>query len=117
MKVACIESVDDPLLKELLTALKEDSRRVARDILQGVWIQAAIALVSLFLAVGSTIRLIGFLAFDFPGRPPPPPIHFLAFDVGLTIVLFFLSIYSLARYLILRERYSRLSALAQKLGR
>jgi hypothetical protein len=110
------ESMEDPLLKELLQTFKEDSQRVANDILHGIWVQMAIALVSLFLAVGSTVRLVGFLVFEFGGRPRPGD-FFLALDITLTIVLFILSIYSLARYLILRERYSRLAALGEKLGR
>ncbi len=112
-----VESIDDPLLKELLTAFKQDSQRVAKDILQGVWVQAAISLVSLFLGVGSAVRVFGYLFLDFQGRPPRPAPFFVVLDITLTLVLFVLSIYSLSRYLILRERYSRLSALAEKLGR
>ncbi len=111
-----VESIDDPLLKELLTAFKEDSQRLAEDILNGVWMQAAISIVALLLAVSSSIRLFLSLLFDFPVRPrfAPPA---LVPEIALTLVLFILSIFSLSSYLTLRRRYSRLSALAEKLGR
>jgi len=114
------EPLDDPLLRELLTAFKEDSQRLAADILNGLWLQAAVSIVALILAVSSTIRLLvsyfygSFLTGmrGFMGRE-------LAFapDIALTIVLFILSIFSLNSYLTLKRRYSRLAALAEKLGR
>jgi len=60
--VSNADSLDDPLLKELLIAFREDSQRLAQDILNGLWLQAAVSLVALFLAVSSTIRLL-FLYF------------------------------------------------------
>jgi hypothetical protein len=117
--VSNADSLDDPLLKELLTAFKEDSQRLAQDILNGLWLQAAVSLVALFLAVSSTIRLLVSYYYPFPNQPP----RFIgrefqfAPDIALTIVLFVLSIFSLHSYLVLRKRYSRLAELAQKLGR
>ena len=116
--MASAESIDDPLLRELLTAFEEDSQRVARDVLRGIWVQAAISLVALFLAVSSTIRLLFLLVFESEFRFGPRfnP-FFLAPEIALTTILFVLSLYSLRTYLILKGRYSRLSALAEKLGR
>ncbi len=112
------ESLDDPLLKELLTAFKEDSQKLAQDILNGLWIQAAVSLVALFLAVSSTVRLVVNYFYPFSG---PPRFFGREFQVGpdiaLTIVLFVLSIFSLHSYLTLRKRYSRLAELAHRLGR
>jgi hypothetical protein len=113
------ESLDDPLLKELLTAFREDSQKLAQDILNGLWIQAAVSLVALFLAVSSTIRLLVTYFYPFAMQPP----RFVGReiqagpDIALTIVLFVLSIFSLHSYLTLRKRYSRLAVLAQRLGR
>ncbi len=114
------DSLDDPLLKEILTAFKEDSQRLAQDILSGLWLQAAVSLVALFLALSSTIRLLVTYFVPFPGMPGPRFIGReleIAPDVALTIVLFILSIFSLRSYLVLRKRYSRLATLADKLGR
>jgi hypothetical protein len=114
------EPLDDPLLKELLAAFREDSQRLAQDILNGLWLQAAVSLVALFLAVSSTVRLLVFYFYAFPGSPVPPfrgREFIIAPDVALTIVLFILSIFSLNSYLVLKRRYSRLAALAAKLGR
>lgn len=117
--MASAESIDDPLLRELLSAFKEDSQRVARDILRGIWVQAGISLVAFFLAMSSTIRLIFLLLLvesEFRVGPRFNP-YFLAPEIALTTTLFVLSLYSLRTYLILKGRYSRLSALAEKLGR
>jgi len=108
------------LLKELLTSFKLDSQRLAQDILSGLWLQAAVSLVALFLAVSSTVRLVLSLVGGFPGGPPgsmgPGPVPFY-FELALTIVLFLLSVYSLRTYVVLRRRYSRISSLAERLGR
>ena len=112
------DSLDDPLLKELLTAFREDSQKLAQDILNGLWLQAAVSLVALFLAVSSTIRLIVSYFYPFAGGPRFGGREIIVGpDIALTIVLFVLSIFSLHSYLTLRKRYSRLAVLAQRLGR
>jgi len=116
--VSNADSLDDPLLKELLVAFKEDSQRLAQDILNGLWLQAAVSLVALFLAVSSTIRLLFAYFYPFPNRPNFIGRELQAYpDIALTIVLFVLSIFSLHSYLTLRKRYSRLAELSSKLGR
>ena len=113
------EPLEDPLLKELLTAFKEDSQRLAQDILNGLWLQAAVSIVALFLAVSSTVRLVATLLFGFEGGPGGfvvPRQVIVAPDIALTIVLFVLSIFSLNSYFTLRKRYSRLARLSEKLG-
>ena len=113
--------MEDPLLKELLTTFKEDSQRLAQDILSGLWLQAAVSLVALFLAVSSTVRLALSLLGGSPGEGPGPgsmgpgPGLFY-FELALTIVLFLLSVYSLRTYIVLRRRYSRISSLATRIG-
>ena len=115
------EPLDDPLLRELLTAFKEDSQRLAADILNGLWLQAAVSIVALILAVSSTIRLL--VSYFYGSFLTAMPRGFVgreltfAPDIALTIVLFILSIFSLNSYLTLKRRYSRLAALAEKLGR
>ncbi len=112
------DSLDDPLLTELLTAFKEDSQRLAQDILNGLWLQAAVSIVALFLAVASVIRLL--VSYFYPFGPQTPfrgREIIVGPDIALTIVLFVLSIFSLHSYLVLRKRYSRLATLADKLGR
>jgi hypothetical protein len=114
------EPLEDPLLKELLTAFKEDSQRLAQDILNGLWIQAAVAIVALFLAISSTVRLVATLFFGLGVGPQGfimPRQVTVAPDIALTIVLFVLSIFSLNSYLTLRKRYSRLARLSEQLGR
>jgi hypothetical protein len=116
------EGLDDPLLKELLTAFREDSIHLANDILSGLWLQFAVALVALFLAVSETIRLLVYYLNPFAGPGfGPRPITFvggqLFTEITLTSVLFVLSVLSLRYSLLLRRRYSRLAALAEKLGR
>jgi|SRR5215471_8144873 len=112
------EPLDDPLLNELLTAFREDSQKLASDILNGLWLQAAISLVSLFLAVSSTVRLLVVYFYPLPFRPRFVGAELQAGpDIALTIVLFVLSIFALHSYLTLRKRYSRLAELSRKLGR
>jgi hypothetical protein len=50
-----MSSIDDPLLKELLAALKEDTQRMAADLLSIITTNALIALFALFLAVASRL--------------------------------------------------------------
>lgn len=118
-QLASSEPLEDPLLRELLAAFKEDSQRLAQDILNGLWLQAAVSLVALFLAVSSTVRLV--LTYLYPFSGPFPGFRgreiIVAPDIALTIVLFILSIFSLNSYLVLRRRYSRLAMLAARLGR
>ena len=104
-------SVEDPLLKELLAALKEDTQRMAADLLSIITTNALIAVFALFLAVASLVRII-----LFPPRIGPGPVPGL-FETSLTFVLFALSVVSIYNLLKLRERYVRLQALAEKLGR
>jgi len=108
------------LLKELLSTFREDSQRLAQDILSGLWLQAAVSIVALFLAVSSSLRLVLSLlngsAGGGPGPsmgPGPGPFYF---ELALTIVLFLLSVYSLRAYFVLRRRYSRISGLAARVG-
>ncbi len=111
-----MSSIDDPLLKELLAALKEDTQRMASDLLSVITTQALIAVFALFLAVVSLVRIILFeqRSFLFTGGPGPIP---GLFETALTFVLFALSVVSIYNLLRLRERYLRLQALAEKLGR
>jgi hypothetical protein len=51
-----MSSIDDPILKELLTALKEDTQRMASDLLSVITTQALIAVFALFLAIASSNR-------------------------------------------------------------
>lgn len=111
-----MSSIDDPLLKELLTALKEDTQRMASDLLGIITTNALIAVFALFLAVASLVRIILFEQRPFAGGPGPGPVPGL-FESALTFVLFALSVVSIYNLLRLRERYLRLQALAEKLGR
>ena len=112
-------SIDDPLLKELLAALKEDSRRMAEDLLSVITTQALIAAFALFLAISSLVRLVLFEyiitsgGFVFRRGLEVPDL----IDTSLTLVLFVLSLVSIYNVITLRSRYSRLLALAEKLGR
>jgi len=115
--VSNADSLDDPLLKELLIAFREDSQRLAQDILNGLWLQAAVSLVALFLAVSSTIRLLFLYFYPFPMRRIIGQELQAYPDIALTIVLFVLSVFSLNSYLTLRKRYSRLAELSSRLGR
>src|SRR5207302_8274980 len=110
-----MSSIDDPLLKELLTALKEDTQRMAADLLSIITTNALIAVFALFLAIASLARIILFEQTPFRmGGPGPLP---GLFETALTFVLFALSVVSIYNLLRLRERYLRLQALAEKLGR
>ena len=113
-----MSSVEDPLLKELLTALREDTQRMASDLLGVITTQALVAVFALFLAVASLVRIILFeqRPFGFVGATGPGPVPGL-FETALTFVLFGLSVASIYNLLRLRERYLRLQALAEKLGR
>jgi hypothetical protein len=116
-----LSSVEDPLLKELLTVLKQDTQRMASDLLSVITTQALIAVFALFLAVASLVRIILFeTTFPFRmgvvvggGAGPVPGL----FETALTFVLFALSVVSIYNLLRLRERYARLQALAERLGR
>ena len=109
-----MSSVEDPLLKELLAALKEDTQRMAADLLSIITTNALIAVFALFLAVASLVRIILFEQRPLGGGPGPIP---GLFETSLTFVLFTLSVVSIFNLLKLRERYARLQALAEKLGR
>jgi hypothetical protein len=117
-----MSSIDDPVLKELLAALKEDTQRMASDLLSVITTQALIAIFALFLAVSSLVRLILFEGLltnpggPFMPRTGPGPVPGLI-ETVLTIVLFALSVVSIYNLLRLRERYARLLVLADKLGR
>jgi len=119
------EGLDDPLLKELLTAFREDSQHLAMDILSGLWLQFAVSVVALILAVSETVRLFVFYVFPFQGDRFGPLRQFgvspgaftLTSEIIMTVVLFLLSTLSLRYSLVLRRRYTRLAALAEKLGR
>lgn len=109
-----MSSVEDPLLKELLAALKEDTHRMASDLLSVITTQALIAVFALFLAVASLVRIILYETNPFGPRVGPIP---GLFETALTFVLFALAVVSIYNLLVLRERYLRLQALAEKLGR
>ena len=112
-----MSSVDDPLLKELLSALKEDTQRMASDLLSIITTQALVAVFALFLAVASLVRIIIYEQLPLRGPGPgPSPVPGL-FETALTFVLFALSTVSIYNLLRLRERYLRLQSLAERLGR
>src|SRR5260370_7052500 len=109
-----MSSIDDPIIKEILGALKEDTQRMASDLLSVITTQALIAVFALFLAVASLARIILFEQSPFRmGGPGPVP---GLFETALTFVLFALSVVSIYNLLRLRERYTRLQVLAEKLG-
>src|SRR5205823_14416133 len=84
-----MSSIDDPILKELLDALKEDTQRMAADLLSIITTIALIAIFALFLAVVSLVRII-----FYPPRFGPGPAPGL-FESALTLVLFALSVVSI----------------------
>lgn len=116
-----MSSIEDPVLKELLAALKEDTQRMASDLLSVITTQSLIAIFALFLAVSSLVRLIlfeGLLTDQGPFvRMTRPGLVPALIETVLTIVLFTLSVVSIYNLLRLRERYARLLVLADKLGR
>lgn len=95
---------------------------MADDLLRTITTQALIAAFALLLAISSLFRLLFFVYFvgqvGGSGFMMTPRLDSAALiETGLTIVLFFLSIISIYSLLGLRRRYSRLLALAEKLGR
>jgi hypothetical protein len=115
-----VSSIEDPLLKELLTSFREDSHQVAADLLQGITTQAMIAAFALFLAISSLIRLVFFeLSVGPPGafRARPGMEASTVVDTTLTLVLLILSMFSFYNLVKARRRYSRILALAERLGR
>lgn len=114
-----MSSIDDPLLKELLTAFRQDSYKMAEDLLQGITTQAMIAAFALFLAIGSLVRLVFTELAQGPrGLGPRPGFESTAIiDTILTLVLLSLSIFSFYNLVKARRRYSRILLLAERLGR
>ncbi len=116
-----MSSIEDPLLKEVLAAFKEDATRMADDLLRTITTQALITAFALLLAISSLLRLLFFVYFAQPrgfGFQMPPMLDTSAVvETALTVVLFLLSIISIYSLLGLRRRYSRLLAMAEKLGR
>jgi hypothetical protein len=116
-----MSSAEDPLLKELVTALKEDTQRMASDLLGVITTQALIAVFALFLAVASLVRIVVFeqrnLGFPGPGAGAGSGAVSILFETALTFVLFALSVVSIYNLLRLREKYLRLQILAERLGR
>ena len=115
-----MSSIEDPLLKEVLAAFKEDAARMADDLLRTITTQALIAAFALLLAISSLLRLLFFVYFaqgglGFPMRPSVDASAVV--ETALTVVLFLLSVISIYSLLGLRRRYSRLLAMAEKLGR
>jgi len=93
---------------------------MADDLLRTITTQALIAAFALLLAISSLLRLLFFVYFAQPrgsGFPMPMPDTSAVVETALTVVLFVLSIISIYSLLGLRRRYSRLLALAEKLGR
>lgn len=115
-----MSSVDDPLLKELVAALKEDTQKMASDLLGVITTQALIAVFALFLAVASLVRIVVVeqRSLVFPGGASSGTgAVSLFFETALTFVLFALSVVSIYNLLRLREKYLRLQILAERLGR
>jgi hypothetical protein len=116
-----VSSIEDPLLKEVLAAFKEDASRMADDLLRTITTQALIAAFALLLAISSLLRLLFFVYFAQPGGfgfPMRQAVDTSAVvETALTVILFLLSVISIYSLLGLRRRYSRLLAMAEKLGR
>src|SRR5947209_17705498 len=92
-----MSSVDDPVLKELLTAFRQDVHQLADDIGRGMWVQAAISMVAFFLALSSTIRLLveiylRYQRFPVGPRCTPSNLSVLIPQIVLDIILFTRSI-------------------------
>src|SRR5439155_23490279 len=99
-----MSSIDDPILKELLTALKEVTQRMAADLVSIIMTNALIAIFALFLAVVSLVRII-----FYPSRFGSAPASGL-FESALTLVLFALSVVSIYKLYPICEGYARLQA-------
>jgi len=115
-----VSSIEDPLLKEVLAAFKEDASRMADDLLRTITTQALIAAFALLLAISSLLRLLFFVYFAQSGGVFPMRSMLdtsAVVETALTVVLFVLSVISIYSLLGLRRRYSRLLAMAEKLGR
>jgi hypothetical protein len=115
-----VSSIEDPLLKEVLAAFKEDASRMADDLLRTITTQALITAFALLLAISSLLRLLFFVYFaqSVGGFQMRPALDTSAVvETALTAVLFLLSVISIYSLLGLRRRYSRLLAMAEKLGR
>jgi len=116
-----LSSIEDPLLKEVLAAFKEDAAHMADDLLRTITTQALIAAFALLLAISSLLRLLFFVYFAQSGEVGFPMRASVdasaAVETALTVVLFLLSVISIYSLLGLRRRYSRLLAVAEKLGR
>jgi hypothetical protein len=116
-----VSSIEDPLLKEVLAAFKEDAAHMADDLLRTITTQALIAAFALLLAISSLVRLLYVVYFASPGgfgfMTGPRLDPSFVVETALTVVLFLLSVISIYSLLGLRRRYSRLLALAEKLGR
>jgi hypothetical protein len=112
-----VSSIEDPLLKEVLAAFKEDAARMADDLLRTITTQALIAAFALLLAISSLLRLLFFVYFQPGGFGFPMRDTSAVVETALTVVLFLLSVISIYSLLGLRRRYSRLLAMAEKLGR
>src|SRR5439155_20178206 len=95
-----MSSIDDPILKELLDALKQDTQLMASDLLSVITTQALIAVFALFLAIASLARIILYEQTDFrmggPGTVPG------LFETALTCVRFALSVVSIYNFSKLR---------------
>ena len=104
-----------------MAAFKEDAAHMADDLLRTITTQALIAAFALLLAISSLLRLLFFVYFAQPGGlrfPMRPSVDASAVvETALTVVLFLLSVISIYSLLGLRRRYSRLLAMAEKLGR
>ena len=69
-----MSSIDDPILKELLDALKQDTQLMASDLLSVITTQALIAVFALFLAIASLARIILYEQTPLRmGGPGPVP--------------------------------------------
>ena len=93
---------------------------MADDLLRTITTQALIAAFALLLAISSLVRLLFFVYFVPLGggfMPGPRLDSAAVVETALTVVLFLLSVISIYSLLGLRRRYSRLLALADKLGR
>jgi len=94
---------------------------MADDLLRTITTQALIAAFALLLAISSLLRLLFFVYFAQPGElgfPMRLSVDASAVvETALTVVLFLLSVISIYSLLGLRRRYSRLLAMAEKLGR